>query len=674
MSMLTSGKVAMEELMFIQSDRVGRFTPMGATVIDGGVTFRTWAPNARDVFLMRNPEIFGAPPAAWRPDPADGLAPLGDGTWAGFAPGMGEGAPYLFWISGTGSSGPKRDPYARELGRNFPTCPCLVRDIARYPWHDQGWRRPAFRDLIIYQLHIGTFWAVDAAGRDRRLQYGRFLDFVEKIPYLSDLGVTAIQPLPIQEYEGDFGLGYAGLDYFSPEMTYQVHDPAELARHVAIVNALLQARGAAPVTVEDLVPGPNQLKCLVDLCHLQGIAVLFDLVYNHAGGGFDDRSLAYYDREPQANDWSQDKRSLFFGSGGWAGGLVFDYASDGVRQFLIDNACFFLDEYRIDGIRYDEISVASNFGGDGFCRDLSSTVRARRPEAIQIAEYWNWDRARAVSPPPDGLGFDAALADGLRDALRAVLAQVSRGRDAVVDLDQLAAALYPPQAFPNAWRADQCLENHDIVRWDYGANAPRAPRVAALADPSNARSWYARSRARVATALLLTAPGIPMLFMGEEFLEDKPWHDDVVHWGQFLIWWEGLGRDGDMRDFLRFTTDLISLRRTHPALRGEGIRVPQVHNVDRIIVMHRWVGGEGRDAVVVASFNETTLRDYAIELPSAGGWNEVFNSDFYDHFPNPSVVGNGGSVHAIEGQGRIYPATGRLTIPANGAIVLARQS
>src|SRR5262249_30229941 len=209
-----------------------------------------------------------------------------------------------------------------------------------------------------------------------RLQYGRFLDVVEKIPYLGDLGVTAIQPLPIQEYDGDFGLGYAGLDYFSPEMMYQVHDPAELARHAATVNGLLQARGAPPITVEHLVPRPNQLKCLVDLCPLPGIAVLFDLVYNHAGGGFDDRSLAYYDREPRANDWSQDKQSLFFGNGGWAGGLVFNYASDGVRQFLIDNARFFLEEYRIDGIRYDEISVASNFGGDRFCRDLSSTVRA----------------------------------------------------------------------------------------------------------------------------------------------------------------------------------------------------------------------------------------------------------------------------------------------------------
>jgi 1,4-alpha-glucan branching enzyme len=422
---------------------------------------------------MRDPQILEVRPVGWTPDPADRLGSLGDGTWAGFAPGMGEGAPYLFWINGSGSSGPKRDPYARELGPNFPHCPCLVRDPRRYPWHDQGWHRPAFRDLIIYQLHIGTFWAVDAAGRDRRLQYGRFLDVVEKIPYLSDLGATAIQPLPIQEYDGDFGLGYAGLDYFSPETTYQVHEPADLARHVAIVNALLQTRGAAPVTVEDLIPGPNQLKCLVDLCHLHGIAVLFDLVYNHAGGGFDDRSLAYYDREPQAHDWSQDKRSLFFGNGGWAGGLVFDYASDGVRQFLIDNARFFLDEYRIDGIRYDEISVASNFGGDRFCRDLSATVRTYRPEAIQIAEYWNWDRARAVIPAPDGLGFDAALADGLRDALRVVLAQVSGGRDALVDLDRLAAALYPLPAFPNAWRADQCLENHDVVRWDYGANAPR---------------------------------------------------------------------------------------------------------------------------------------------------------------------------------------------------------
>jgi len=128
-----------------------------------------------------------------------------------------------------------------------------------------------------------------------------------------------------------------------------------------------------------------------------------------------------------------------------------------------------------------------------------------------------------------------------------------------------------------------------------------------------------------------------------------------------------------MRDFLRFTSDLIHLRRAFPALRGDGIRVPQVHNIDRIIVMHRWVEGEGRDVVVVASVNETTLQDYPIELPRLGSWNEIFNSDFYDDFPNPSVVGNGGIVYATEERGRIYPATARVTIPANGAIALVRQ-
>jgi 1,4-alpha-glucan branching enzyme len=147
----------------------------------------------------------------------------------------------------------------------------------------------------------------------------------------------------------------------------------------------------------------------------------------------------------------------------------------------------------------------------------------------------------------------------------------------------------------------------------------------------------------------------------------------VVHWGQFLIWWDGFGADGAMRDFHRFTGDLVHLRRALPALRGEGVRVPQIHNVDRIIVMHRWVEGEGRDAVVVASFNETLLRDYPIELPWPGGWAEVFNSDFYDFFPNPSVVGNGGAVQAAAERGLVYPATARLTIPANGALVLVRQ-
>jgi 1,4-alpha-glucan branching enzyme len=233
-------------------------------------------------------------------------------------------------------------------------------------------------------------------------------------------------------------------------------------------------------------------------------------------------------------------------------------------------------------------------------------------------------------------------------------------------------ALYPPTAYPAAWRAVRHLENHDIVLWDVWEHRPRDLRIARRADPSNARSWYARSRSRVATVLLMTAPGIPLIFMGEEILEDKPWCDDVWNWPQFLVWWDGLTCDRHMRDFHRFTRDLIWVRRSYPALCGEGVRVPQVHNDTRVLVMHRWVEGEGRDVVIVASLNERMLAGYPIDLPWPGRWKEIFNSDYYDHFPNAWVVGNGGTVLADAPGSHGYPYAARMEIPANGALILAR--
>jgi 1,4-alpha-glucan branching enzyme len=343
-----------------------------------------------------------------------------------------------------------------------------------------------------------------------------------------------------------------------------------------------------------------------------------------------------------------------------------------VRQFLIDNACFLVDECRIDGLRYDEVSVIVNHGGSEFSRDLTSTVRFVEPAAIQIAEYWNPDRAFAVTPAPGGLGFDAALSDGLRDSLRDALSQAAGGAQASVNLDRVRDTMYPPPGFPAPWTAVQCLENHDLVRWRFEHHAPDAPRIGSLADPGDHRSWYARGRARVATALLLTAPGIPMLFMGQELLEDKPWSDDYENWSQFLIWWDGLAQDQSVRDFHRFVRDLVWLRRSRAALHGDGVRVSQVHNYDRVIAVHRWVGGEGHDVVVVASLNESTLTGYVVDLPWPGTWHEVFNSDYYDHYPNPLVAGNGGRVEADAPGQHGYPYAARMTIPANGVVILAR--
>ena len=170
-------------------------------------------------------------------------------------------------------------------------------------------------------------------------------DVIEMLPYLRALGFTAVQFLPVQEYDRDYGLGYNNLDYFSPEMAYQVEGLAEINRHLGKINGLLTALNQSPLAAADILTGPNQLKCLVDVCHLHGLAVIFDQVYNHAGGGFGDRSLAFYDRQvDDGTPWDRNKATLYFGNGDHAGGLVFNYEKDPVRQLLIDNARFFLDE------------------------------------------------------------------------------------------------------------------------------------------------------------------------------------------------------------------------------------------------------------------------------------------------------------------------------------------
>jgi len=215
----------------------------------------------------------------------------------------------------------------------------------------------------------------------------------------------------------------------------------------------------------------------------------------------------------------------------------------------------------------------------------------------------------------------------------------------------------------------QCLENQDVTF----APHSDAARVAMLADSSDRTSWYARSRSRTATGLLLAAPGIPALFMGQEFLEDKNWSDNRLVDG--LISWEALDGAGSAnRDFLKFIADMIRLRRSQPALRGSSARVSRAGNYDRVIVLHRWIEGEGRDVVVIANLAEQPKQDYAIGLPFAGDWLELLNSDVYDSFPNAAPAGNGGWVRCWSQPLDGFPARAAVTLPANGIIVLARST
>ena len=213
----------------------------------------------------------------------------------------------------------------------------------------------------------------------------------------------------------------------------------------------------------------------------------------------------------------------------------------------------------------------------------------------------------------------------------------------------------------------QCIENHDIVYKGHSGSA----RIAYLSD-SLGSSWYRRSRSRVANGLLLAAPGIPMLFMGQEFLEYNLWSDDGRDNSDTLIRWDGLQGDKAAIDHLRFTQELIWLRRRHPALRGGRINVYHLHNNNRVIAFHRWIEGTGRDVVIVASLNEATFYGYALGFPGAGNWLEVFNSDIYDTWVNPNGAGNNGGITAGGPPLHGLPFSANIVIPANSLIIFAK--
>jgi 1,4-alpha-glucan branching enzyme len=630
---------------------------LGANLSEGGATFHTWAPHADKVVVRGS---F----SNW--DDVE-LQRDSNGFWSAFVANVQVGDEYKYYVKGKGSEGNKRDSHARAIDRSGDRN-CSVTDPTSFPWHDSNWRPPRFEDFIIYQLHVGAYFARDDDENDVRTErVGTFMDVIEKIPYLMDLGITAVQLLPIQEFRTSRSLGYNGTNYFAPEVDYSF-DPTTPAfqRAFDVANNLLTDKGLAPYQPHQLDCQTKQLMALIDLLHVHGIAVIFDVVYNHAGGDFGDEGIYFYDRQ-ETGDYN---RSLYFTDRTWAGGHGFAYWNNSVQQFLIDNARLFIDEYHVDGFRYDEVTVIDHFGGWNFLKAITDTIRYHKPEVLQIAEYWADHSSVLRSTQHGGAGFDSVVYSGLRNAVRQALKQAAGGRDAFIDLDSVVNELYPKHG--EQWRQVPHLENHDIVR--VNNTSDRDPRIARLSGGNNARSWYARSRSRWATGLLLTSPGLPMLFMGQEFLEDKYWSDSPDYYRQHLIYWKGLESDKSMQDFLRFVRELCWLRRRHPALRSGGFSVHHRPDSNRVFAFHRWIEGVGRNVMVVASLNESNLYNYRLGFPAPGRWIEAFNSDIYDHWVNPTSVGNGGGVDANNDGFDDLPASAPITIPANGILVFTRDS
>ncbi len=552
--------------------RASQRTGMGAAVYDGGVTFRVWAPFADAVAVAGD---FND----WSADEHP-LAAEDGGRWSRDVAGVTPGSGYQFVVRSGDEKLWRIDPYARDV-TNSVGHGIVIADS--YTWGDSDWRMPSWDELVIYELHAGTFNDSPGSGP------GSFTSVIRRLDHLRDLGVNAIELMPAMEFAGDYSWGY---------------NPAHI------------------FAVEEAYGGPDGLKRLVDQAHQHGIAVLFDVVYNHFGPS--DLDLWQFD------GWSQDGRGGIYFYNDWRSATPWgdtrpDYGRPQVRAFIADNARWWVDEFHIDGLRWDMTAYVRNVHGrdgdpgadlaDGWSLIQSITHEAaeRTPWVLHVAEDLQDNPWLTRDVDAGGAGFGAQWDAGfVHPVRRAMTAQHDEQRD----MEALRGAIehrYGADAFSRVIYS----ESHDEV-------ANGKARLPEEIWPGNADSWHARKRSTLAAALVCTAPGIPMLFQGQEILEDQWFRDDdPIDWTREQTY---AGVLQLYRDLVRHRRDLDGLTR---GLRGHHVRVHHVNDAAKVIAFHRWHGGGPRDdVVVVVNCSAQPLDSYRIGLPRAGVWRVRCNTDW----------------------------------------------
>lgn len=594
---------------------------MGATPYDAGVTFRVWAPFAAEVAVAGD---FNG----WSTT-ANVLYPEGNGYWSADVTGTGVGAQYKFIIiDAAGNLLWKNDPYARSITHsngNLNSVIAATDDVYATP----GYTTPPWNQLVIYELHIGSFVFDAASPRG----FGSFQATIGKLDYLRELGINAIEVMAVAEFEGDVSWGY------NPEYIF---------------------------AIEDEYGGPNGFRNLVNEAHLRGIAVILDVVYNHLGQPSGD--LWVFD------GWSQNGKGGLYFYNDWRsktawGDTRFDYGRGEVRQYLRDNALRWLEQRFVDGLRWDSVGSIRNVNdqnndpgndlpdGWSLMQWINAQVHQRESWKIMIAEDLKDNAWITKDYGSGGAGFDAQWGSAfLWTTRQAIIGPDDSSRDMEAMADVIAQTYND-----NAFERVMYTESHD-------ADSNGQQRVPEMIWPGNAASWYSKKRSTLGAAAVLTAPGIPMLFMGQEFLENGWFHNDPqeLDWSKVTIF----------AGIVQLYRDLIRLRRNWfdntRGLTGQHTNVFHIDKPNKVLAFHRWdQGGSGDDVVVVLNFANLAHAGYTIGFPRGGRWRVRFNSDsnFYSvDFINCSSFDTDASGIPYDGM----PFSGDIGLGAYTALVLSQ--
>ncbi|MEM9410883.1 MAG: alpha-amylase family glycosyl hydrolase [Planctomycetota bacterium] len=548
---------------------------MGAVVHENGTTFRTWAPFADSVHLAGSFNGFNSQNAQMQPE--------GNGIFSIDIRGLEPGAEYKYVIRNANQTLWKNDARSKQLTNSVGNS---VVANPNFNWTDQNFTMPNWNEVILYELHIGTI--NDEPGG----LPSNFDDAIERLDEIHDLGVNAVQIMPIHEFPGEFSWGY---------------------------------NPSYPFSVESAYGGPEAMKRFVDAAHGLGMAVLLDVVHNHWGPT--DLDLWRYDGFFEGIFggiyFYQDERSFT----PW-GDTRPDFGRQEVRQYIRDNTLMWIDEYHIDGFRFDSTSNIRNTNlgenGDGWSlmQWINDEIDTVDQSVLCTAEDLQNNTYITKDTGAGGAGFDSQWTPSFVHPIRDVIVPPSDDGRNMWDVKSSLEQRYNGDAFQRI----VYTESHDEV-------ANGRSRVPEEIFPGNAGSYWSKKRSTLGAALVMTAPGIPMIFQGQELLEDEFFRDtDPVDWSRMETF-------SGIRQMYK---DLIRLRRNWynqtSGLRGQNLNVFHVNNSDKMVAFHRWQnGGSGDDVIVVCNFRNQPWGKYRIGFPRAGTWKVRFNSDwtgYSDDFDN----------------------------------------